>query len=148
MDDGSGSDGRTDDAEDGAGELNVLGEPLATCSADPETGFFRDGRCRPSPRDPGRHEVCAVMTDEFLTYSAEQGNDLVTPRPEYGFPGLEPGDRWCVCVPRWTEALAADAAPPVVLAATSEDVLDAVEPSTLREHAHEDGETEGDEGAA
>ena len=118
-------------------ERNVLGEPLETCSTAPETGFLRDGHCRHLDRDPGRHEVCAVMTQEFLEYSREQGNDLITPRPEYDFPGLHPGDRWCVCLPRWLEARAADVAPPVVLEATSEGVLDEVTVEELRAHEYE-----------
>jgi len=117
-------------------ERNVFGDELATCSADPETGYLRDGFCRDLRRDPGRHEICAVMTDDFLEYSRAQGNDLVTPRPEMGFPGLEAGDRWCVCVPRWIEAEEADVAPPVVLEATSEAVLEDVSTDTLKEHAY------------
>jgi uncharacterized protein (DUF2237 family) len=123
------SDGDTDD------ERNVLGDPLAPCSHDPETGFLRDGHCRHLERDPGRHEVCAVVTEAFLSFSRAQGNDLVTPRPDLGFPGLEPGDRWCLCLPRWLEARAAGVAPPVVLAATNESVLEAVDRETLRDHA-------------
>jgi uncharacterized protein (DUF2237 family) len=119
-------------------EENVLGGELAPCSRDPETGFLRDGHCRHLRRDPGRHEVCAVMTEEFLTYSRSQGNDLVTPRPELNFPGLEPGDRWCVCLPRWEEARQAGAAPPVVLAATNAAVTSEVSLETLRAHAHEE----------
>jgi uncharacterized protein (DUF2237 family) len=118
-------------------ESNVLGGELAACSMDPTTGFMRDGYCYPLQRDPGRHEICGVMTEEFLQYSKSQGNDLVTPRPELNFPGLEPGDRWCLCVPRWIEAHEAGKAPPVVLAATSEDVLEDVSIETLREYAHE-----------
>jgi len=118
-------------------ERNVLGEPLEPCSTAPETGFLRDGNCRHLDRDPGRHEVCAVMTQEFLEYSREQGNDLITPRPEYDFPGLHPGDRWCVCLPRWLEARAADCAPPVVLEATTEGVLDEVSVDELRAHEYE-----------
>ena len=118
-------------------ERNVLGEPLETCSTAPETGFLRDGHCRHLDRDPGRHEVCAVMTQEFLEYSREQGNDLITPRPEYDFPGLHPGDRWCVCLPRWLEARAADCAPPIVLEATSEGVLDEVSVDELRAYEYE-----------
>ena len=98
-------------------EHNVLGDELQPCSESPETGFLRDGHCRQLQRDPGRHEVCAVMTQAFLEYSRKQGNDLITPRPELDFPGLQPGDRWCVCLPRWIEAREADCAPPVVLAA-------------------------------
>jgi len=118
-------------------ERNVLGEPLEPCSTAPETGFLRDGNCRHLDRDPGRHEVCAVMTQEFLEYSRDQGNDLITPRPEYDFPGLHPGDHWCVCLPRWLEARSADCAPPVVLEATSEGVLDEVTVEALRAHEHD-----------
>ena len=118
-------------------ELNVLGAPLKPCSTAPETGFLRDGNCRQLDRDPGRHEICAVMTQEFLEYSREQGNDLVTPRPEFDFPGLHPGDRWCVCLPRWIEARAADCAPPVVLEATTEGVLDELSVDELRAHEYE-----------
>jgi len=116
---------------------NVLGEELEPCSHDPETGFMRDGHCRHVPRDPGRHEICAVMTEEFLQYSKAQGNDLLTPRPELNFPGLDPGDHWCVCVPRWREAHEAGHAPPVDLDATSRTVLDSVPLSTLREYEYE-----------
>lgn len=117
------------------GEQNVLGEPLEPCSTDPETGYLRDGHCRHLRRDPGRHEVCAVVTEAFLSFSTTRGNDLVTPREELGFPGLEPGDRWCLCLPRWLEAREAGVAPPVVLAATTAGVLDEVSRETLREHA-------------
>lgn len=118
-----------------ATDRNVHGDPLEPCSHDPETGVLRDGHCRALRRDPGRHEVCAVMTDEFLAYSREQGNDLVTPRPDLRFPGLEPGDRWCVCVPRWVEAAEAGHAPPVVLDATNEAVLDELPMARLEAHA-------------
>ena len=118
-------------------ELNVFGEPLEACSTAPETGFLRDGNCRHLERDPGRHEICAVMSQEFLEYSREQGNDLITPRPEYAFPGLHPGDRWCVCLPRWIEAREAGCAPPVVLEATTEGVLDELTVDELRAHAQE-----------
>ncbi len=116
-------------------EQNVLGEPLQPCNTDPTTGYLRDGHCRHLPRDRGRHEVCAAVTEEFLSYSRAQGNDLVTPRPEMDFPGLEPGDHWCLCVGRWTEALAADVAPPVVLESTSAAVLGDVDRETLFEYA-------------
>ena len=119
-------------------EANVLGGDLAACSTALMTGFMRDGYCYPLARDPGRHEICAVMTQAFLAYSRAQGNDLVTPRPELDFPGLDPGDAWCVCVPRWVEAHEADVAPPVVLEATSEDVLEDVDLETLQAHAHTD----------
>lgn len=102
---------------------NVLGGPLLVCSVDPMTGFFRNGCCDTSPEDTGSHTVCAVMTAEFLLYSKSAGNDLSTPRPEFGFAGLKPGDRWCLCAPRWQEALEANAAPKVVLKATAEGAL-------------------------
>jgi uncharacterized protein (DUF2237 family) len=121
----------TDDAQ-----RNVLGGDLRPCSTDPETGFTRDGCCRTHPQDRGRHEVCAVVTEQFLSFSRAQGNDLVTPRPELDFPGLEPGDRWCLCLGRWLEAVQAGLAPPVVLEATNEAVLDDVEADLLKEHAH------------
>lgn len=115
---------------------NVLGTELLTCSDDPKTGFLRDGYCRHVQRDPGRHEICAVMSAEFLEHSKSQGNDLTTPRPDLNFPGLEPGDRWCVCVPRWLEAYEVGAAPPVVLEATSEAVLADVPTEALKTHKY------------
>ena len=126
-------------------ETNVLGEPLEPCSTDPETGFERDGCCGTHPQDRGRHELCAVMTEAFLAFSKEQGNDLVTPRPQLNFPGLEPGDQWCLCLGRWVEALEATKAarlpettvPPVVLDATNEAVLDTVDRETLEAHAYD-----------
>jgi len=120
-----------------AEERNVFGEPLAVCSEDPQTGYLRDGSCRHLPGDAGRHEVCAVVTAEFLAFSEQRGNDLVTPRPALSFPGLEPGDRWCLCIDRWLEAEAEGVAPPVVLEATNEAALDRVQRSTLEAHAHE-----------
>jgi uncharacterized protein (DUF2237 family) len=102
---------------------NVLGGPLAICSTEPMTGFFRNGCCDTSPEDVGSHTVCAVMTAEFLDFSKRSGNDLSTPHPEFGFAGLKPGDRWCLCAPRWQEALEAGAAPRVVLRATAEGAL-------------------------
>jgi hypothetical protein len=118
-------------------EQNVFGEPLQPCGTDPTTGYLRDGHCRHLRRDPGRHEVCAVLTDEFLQFSRAQGNDLVTPRPEFDFPGLAAGDRWCLCLPRWLEAEEAGRAPPVVLDATNEAVLAEVSLATLEAYAHE-----------
>ncbi|WP_431284994.1 DUF2237 family protein [Humitalea sp. 24SJ18S-53] len=100
--------------------LNILGGPLLPCSVAPITGFFRDGCCRTGPEDSGRHLVCAEMTAEFLAFSAARGNDLSTPRPEYGFSGLLPGDRWCLCALRWEEARLAGVAPPVLAEATHE----------------------------
>lgn len=114
---------------------NVLGGVLRACSTDPETGFYRNGRCQTGPRDVGRHVVCAEMTEAFLTFSKRRGNDLVTPRPEMDFPGLEPGDRWCLCAARWQEAVAADVAPPVVLSATNEAALKVVDLEVLKAHA-------------
>jgi len=106
--------------------LNVLGKPLKSCSHDPQTGYFRDGSCRTEDSDSGNHTVCAVMTDEFLHYSRARGNDLITPRPEYAFPGLKHGDRWCLCANRWLEALHANVAPPVVLSATHQRATEVV----------------------
>ncbi|MFB6161348.1 MAG: DUF2237 family protein [Haloferacaceae archaeon] len=117
-------------------QTNVYGTELRPCGEDPTTGFRRDGCCHEDARDGGRHEVCAVVTEAFLDYSAAQGNDLVTPRPELDFPGLEPGDRWCLCVGRWLEALDAGVAPPVVLEATNEAVLGDVPLDALKAHAH------------
>ena len=111
---------------------NVLGTPLVTCGTDPLTGFYRDGCCHTGPEDRGRHVVCARVTQEFLEYSAAQGNDLVTPRPEWGFPGLKPGDSWCLCAGRWEEARRAGKAPPVVLEATHEKALDLVSLDDLK----------------
>src|SRR5919202_873814 len=114
---------------------NVLGGPLALCSSDPMTGFFRNGCCETSPEDVGSHTVCAVMTAEFLAFSKSVGNDLSTPRPEFGFAGLKPGDRWCLCAPRWQEALEAGAAPQVVLESTHEETLAIVPLGVLKDYA-------------
>jgi len=114
---------------------NVLGGELAACSQDPVTGFFRNGCCETHHEDVGMHTVCAVMTAPFLAFSRAVGNDLSTPRPEYGFPGLKPGDRWCLCAPRWKEALDAGAAPQVVLEATHEETLAIVPLGVLKDHA-------------
>lgn len=117
-------------------EENVLGGPLQACGEDPPTGFLRDGFCRYTEKDRGRHQICAVMTEAFLRFSRSRGNDLTTPRPRLDFPGLEPGDRWCVCLARWVEALEAECAPPVVLEATSKAALAKVPLKTLRRHDH------------
>lgn len=114
---------------------NVLGEPLETCSADPVTGFFRDGCCNTGPADRGMHVVCVRVTREFLEFSRSRGNDLVTPRPEFDFPGLRPGDRWCLCAQRWREALDAGVAPRVILRATHEAALTCVSIEDLKRHA-------------
>ena len=103
---------------------NVFGEPLIACSTAPVTGYFRNGCCDTAADDIGSHTVCVVMTAEFLEFSRLRGNDLSTPMPEYGFPGLKPGDRWCLCAPRWKEAFDAGQAPRVVLRATHEGALD------------------------
>lgn len=115
--------------------VNVLGQALQPCSMDPLTGFFRDGCCNTDAEDVGSHTVCTRVTREFLTFSASAGNDLSTPRPEYGFAGLKPGDQWCLCASRWVEALIAGVAPPILLAATHENVLELVSLETLVERA-------------
>ena len=117
------------------GAKNVLGGELIACSLDPVTGFFRNGCCETGPHDLGLHTVCAVMTAEFLSYSKMVGNDLSTPMPEYGFAGLKPGDRWCLCVTRWKEALDAGVAPPVCLSACHESALEWVDLDDLKAHA-------------
>jgi len=114
---------------------NVLGGPLQNCSADPLTGFYRNGCCHTAREDVGLHVVCAQMTEEFLEFSSARGNDLVTPMPEFGFPGLRPGDRWCLCAARWREALQSGVAPPVVLAATHELALQVVSLEDLKKYA-------------
>lgn len=116
-------------------ERNVLGGPLEPCGVDPLTGFYRNGCCSTGPEDVGSHTVCAVVSREFLAYSSAVGNDLVTPRPAYDFPGLNPGDRWCVVAARWLQAYQAGFAPPVVLAATHERALEIVPLDLLRQHA-------------
>lgn len=116
-------------------ERNVLGGELEACGTEPMTGFYRDGCCNTGEEDLGSHTVCAVLSTEFLNQQREAGNDLVTPRPEAGFPGLRPGDRWCVCAARWKEAYEAGAAAPVLLASTHERALEIVPLEALREHA-------------
>ncbi len=115
-------------------QLNVLGQALQPCSFEPLTGFFRDGCCRTDDSDAGSHIVCAKLTAEFLSFSKLRGNDLSTPRPEYGFAGLKSGDQWCLCATRWLEALQAGAAPQIVLAATHENILDLISLETLVEY--------------
>ncbi|MGI9174294.1 MAG: DUF2237 family protein [Rhodothermales bacterium] len=116
---------------------NVLGGPLQTCCTSPLTGFYRDGACQTGPEDIGTHVVCARLTDAFLQFSKERGNDLITPRPAFDFPGLKDGDRWCLCASRWKEAYEADVAPPVILEATHERALDFVSLDALKAHALE-----------
>lgn len=116
-------------------QTNVLGGELVPCSTDPLTGYYRTGCCESRGDDPGMHVVCAEMTAEFLAFSASRGNDLVTPMPQYGFPGLQPGDRWCLCASRWQEALEAGVAPRVHLAATHVQALEFCSLEDLRAHA-------------
>ena len=116
-------------------KINVLGEPLTPCSEEPMTGFFRDGCCNTSPEDLGRHVVCVRVTADFLEFSASRGNDLSTPHPEFGFPGLKPGDQWCLCAARWQEALEAGMAPRVVLQATHASALKIVKLGDLKRYA-------------
>ncbi|MDJ0886552.1 MAG: DUF2237 domain-containing protein [Desulfobacterales bacterium] len=116
-------------------ETNILGQPLATCSLSPLTGFSRDGACRMPTGDFGRHGVCAEVTEDFLNFTRGRGNDLSTPQPLYGFPGLKPGDRWCLCADRWAEAAENGVAPPVVLSATHADVLARIPMERLVAHA-------------
>jgi uncharacterized protein len=114
---------------------NVLGGKLFLCSQSPVTGFFRDGYCQTCEEDTGSHTVCAEMSEAFLAFSMSRGNDLSTPRPQWGFPGLKPGDRWCLCAARWKEAYDAGFAPPVVLRSTHERALEIISLEQLKEHA-------------
>ena len=118
-----------------APSINVLGGVLEPCSTRPVTGFYRDGCCNTGAEDIGLHTVCVVLTAEFLVFSKSRGNDLSTPMPQYGFPGLKPGDRWCLCAGRWKEALDAGMAPQVVLEATHEEMLAVVPLGVLKDHA-------------
>jgi uncharacterized protein (DUF2237 family) len=114
---------------------NVLGEALELCCTSPLTGFYRDGFCVTGPEDAGTHVICAQVTEEFLSFTRSRGNDLSTPAPHLNFPGLKPGDRWCLCATRWREALEAGKAPPVILTATHEAALKYVSREDLKEHA-------------
>ena len=114
---------------------NVLGGELESCGTDPMTGFYRDGCCDTGTEDAGVHTVCALVTEEFLRFSTQVGNDLLTPRPEFGFPGLRPGDRWCLCASRWAQAHEAGVAPPVVLAATHARSLEWIDLADLQRTA-------------
>lgn len=116
-------------------ERNVLGGELEVCCTSPMTGFFRDGSCRACAQDPGSHTVCARVTAEFLAFTRSRGNDLSRPVPEFGFPGLAPGDRWCLCAARWHEAFQAGCAPPVILTATHERALEVIDLDELKRHA-------------
>ena len=115
--------------------LNVFDEPLFPCSNDPLTGFFRDGCCNTSDEDPGSHTVCIQVTKDFLEYSRFRGNDLTTPMPDFGFPGLNPGDSWCLCAERWLEAYEQDMAPRVYLMRTHKRALEIVQLEKLKQHA-------------
>ena len=119
-------------------QLNVLGTPLKACCHAPKTGFYRDGYCRTGGRDLGRHVICAEVSAAFLAFTREQGNDLSTPRPEFDFPGLQPGDRWCLCALRWREAHEAGVAPGVVLEACHATALDVVPLDILQNYAVHD----------
>jgi uncharacterized protein len=116
-------------------DKNVLGGTLEACSLSPRTGFYRDGCCNTGPQDLGLHVVCAQVTAAFLRFAQGRGNDLITPAPAFGFPGLKPGDRWCVCAGTWREAFEANVAPPVVLAATNEETLAVIPLTALKQHA-------------
>ncbi|NJK64683.1 MAG: DUF2237 domain-containing protein [Synechococcaceae cyanobacterium SM2_3_1] len=118
---------------------NILGGPLAVCSTDPMTGYYRNGCCDTGAGDMGAHVVCAQVTEEFLAYTKNKGNDLSTPRPQFNFPGLKPGDRWCLCASRWQEALEAGVAPPVVLEATHVMALEHVSLNDLKQYALDQG---------
>ena len=118
---------------------NILGGPLASCCFSPKTGYFRDGYCRTDDHDLGRHVLCAEMTEEFLAFTKTQGNDLSTPRPEFDFPGLKAGDRWCLCALRWKEAWEEGIAPPVLLEACDESSLQIIPLEILEQHAIEAG---------
>ena len=116
-------------------QKNVLGGKLLTCGLSPETGFYRDGSCRTDELDRAVHSVCAIVSDEFLLFSKSEGNDLITPMPQYSFPGLKDGDRWCLCASRWKQAYLAGVAPRVVLEATHAKTLEIIELDTLLMHA-------------
>ena len=120
---------------DGTDQKNVFGDPLLVCGTDPLTGIYRDGCCNTNEEDVGKHVVCARMTLEFLEFTYAKGNDLITPRPEAGFPGLSAGDNWCLCADRWKEAFDAGVAPPVYLMCTNMEVLDLLDIDELKQHA-------------
>ena len=117
-------------------ELNVYNQPLQSCCTDPATGYFRDGFCRTANHDEGTHTVCAIVTEEFLTYSATKGNDLMTPIPQWSFPGLQPEDKWCLCITRWLEAEKAGKAPPIILEATHIKSLQYTTLDLLKKYEH------------
>ena len=116
-------------------QKNIFGEDLITCSTNPLTGYTRSGCCEYFEEDYGQHTVCVVLTEDFLRFSLDKGNDLITPHPEWNFPGLGPNDKWCLCALRWKEALENDVAPPIVLEATHESILEIIDEKTLFKHA-------------
>ena len=116
-------------------QLNIFGKDLIACSLDPMTGYFRDGCCTSSSQDKGLHNICVVVNSKFLDFSKSQGNDLITPREEFSFPGLKPGDRWCVCVDRWIEAYLSECAPKIILEATNQSVISKIEIKILKKFA-------------
>lgn len=120
----------------GQAAKNILGTALESCCTDPMTGFYRTGYCLTGQEDRGTHVVCAIMTEEFLKFTVERGNDLVSPAPHYDFPGLKVGDKWCLCALRWKEALEAGVAPPIILEATHKNMLDYINLEVLKEYAH------------
>jgi uncharacterized protein len=126
---------KTRDFPGGGSQLNVLGGPLLTCSEQPLTGYFRDGCCNTSEEDLGSHTICVVLTAAFLEFSKAAGNDLSTPHPEFGFPGLQPGQRWCLCAARWLQAYEAGKAPQVALNSTNQAALEIVPLAALKQHA-------------
>ena len=116
-------------------QLNIFGKNLIPCSLDPMTGYFRDGCCKSSSQDKGLHNICVVVNSKFLDFSKSKGNDLITPREEFSFPGLKPGDRWCVCVDRWIEAYLSKCAPKIILEATNQSVISKIEIKILKKFA-------------
>ena len=116
-------------------ELNIFGESLTACCSDPMTGYFRDGFCRTISEDTGTHTVCAIVTEEFLDYSASRGNNLMRPMPHWNFPGLQPGDKWCLCISRWLEAEKVGKAPPIILEATHQKTLQYASLELLQQYA-------------
>ena len=116
-------------------EQNIFGNPLLSCCTNPATGYFRDGLCRTISQDSGTHTVCALVTQEFLDYSASKGNDLMTPIPHWQFPGLKPGDKWCLCAARWLEALNDDVAPPILIKSTNILALEIVDINILKKYS-------------
>jgi uncharacterized protein (DUF2237 family) len=126
---------RHEDSSEEPAQRNVLGQRLAECGCEPMTGFYRDGCCHTGPEDLGQHTICCIVTEAFLSASARLGNDLMTPMPQYGFPGLKPGDRWCVCAGRWLQVQRAGAACPVVLESTHEGALEVVPFEVLLQYA-------------